>query len=115
MTRGQRARREKHLERAADNMDKLELKRIKSFGKEKAVKERAKGWEDINGEGGGKKRVKSVVFEDGEGEGGELKRKKESGWVGEEEMDGVDGAVESKDDVVVPESVPLPVQEDELL
>ncbi|KAL6709148.1 hypothetical protein ACN47E_001964 [Coniothyrium glycines] len=111
LTRGQRIRQQKGLERAADNMDKLESKRLKSLGKEKVVKERAKGWEDINEEGLKKKKTKLAELS----EGGE--RKKDREWVSDEEMD-ESAPVVGEDkvlDTVVPESVPLPVEEDELL
>lgn len=110
MTRAQRLRQAKGLERAADNMDKLELKRIKSFGKEKKVKERAKGWEDVNGIS-----VKKTKKKDGD-------EKKDSEWVSDEEMDGdeaapavgeVEGEAQTVDTAAA--SIPLPAAEDELL
>ena len=117
MTRAQRLRYQKGLERAEDNMDKLEKKRLKSVGKEKKVKERAKGWEDVNGEGV-KKSKKEHAIEEIEAEG--------EGWVSDEDMDEIDAAaveegagevkVEGKKiDTTVPESVSAPVEVDEML
>ena len=88
---------------------------MKSVGKEKVVKERAKGWEDVNGEGA-KKKSKNVF-----GELGEKKGDRE--WVSDEDMDEevkngegeVQGTGKEEDAVVAPESVALPVAEDEML
>jgi hypothetical protein len=103
------------MEKAEHNMDKLELKRAKSFGREKKVKERAKGWEEVNEVKRRKAKAKKEELD-------EVERKKGLEWVSDEEMDedivpgeGVDGvpaevAGEVKQvEVVVPESVPLPV------
>lgn len=119
MTRAQRLRYQKGLERAEDNMDKLEKKRMKSVGKEKKVKERAKGWEDVNGEGT-KKSKKQHALEEIEAE-----EREERGWVSDEEMDeevggagATDGEVKgegNKVDTAVPESVSAPVEVDEML
>ncbi|CAO2655395.1 Nn.00g104590.m01.CDS01 [Neocucurbitaria sp. VM-36] len=124
MTRAQRLRQQKNLERAADNMDKLELKRIKSLGNEKKVKERAKGWEDVNGVSVKKSKKTASAFE-GLDDADTEENRRERGWVSDEEMDGNDlaapnGSGEVKGegkpaDVVVPATVPLPVEEDELL
>lgn len=121
------------MERAADALDKLELKRQKSVGKEKKVRERRKGWEEVNtekrekaqGNGEGKR---GNAFEGlDEDEGGDGERE----WVSDEEMDlpevggdrdedgddVVGGAVQELE-VVVPASVPLPqatLEEDEML
>lgn len=111
------------MERAADNLDKLELKVAKSVGKEKKIRERRKGWEEVNG---GKKEKGKNAFEALNGEDNDGRRKEEREWVSDEEMDdgGRDGEVpvqvtgEVKQlDVVVPESVPLPaaIEEDEFL
>lgn len=122
MTRAQRLRHQKGLERAADNMDKLELKRVKSFGREKKVKERAKGWEDVNVEG-----VKKTKTSTKDALEQEAESKEEREWVSDEEMDEDDTGSqveataaevtgESKEvEVEIPLSVPLPVDEDELL
>jgi hypothetical protein len=117
------------MERAADNLDKLEARVQKSVGREKKVKERRKGWEDVNNEKK-KKGLKGNAFELLEEE--ENKRQ-EREWVSDDEMPEVDdesgveeGDVASKEvrgevkhvDAVVPESVPLPaatVEEDEML
>lgn len=92
-------------------MDKLETKRMRSLGKGKVVKERAKGWEDVNGEGVVKRSKKKGDV------GDEEAAKKEREWVSDEEMDQEEGSVGG--DVVVdaaPQSVPLPaVEEDEML
>ncbi|KAA8618895.1 Alb1 domain containing protein [Pyrenophora tritici-repentis] len=116
MTRAQRLRYQKGLERAEDNMEKLEKKRMKSLGKEKKIKERAKGWEDVNGEGLKKSKkghaVEEVEVEEMTGDGG---------WVSDEEMDEVlgdagatDGEVKvegKKVDTAVPETVSAPAVE----
>lgn len=116
MKRQQRARQMKAVDRAADNMDKLELKVQKSVGKEKKVKDRRKGWDEVNGE----KRKKNAfeILEGGE-------EKKEREWVSDEEMPEVEvdsglqaDVVGEVKEVVVPESMPQPVstvEEDELL
>ncbi|KAF2646229.1 hypothetical protein P280DRAFT_368951, partial [Massarina eburnea CBS 473.64] len=58
LKRAQRLRQQKGMGRAEDNMDKLELKRVKSFGKEKKVKERAKAWDEVNETGLNKKKTR---------------------------------------------------------
>ena len=92
-------------------MDKLELKRAKSFGREKKVRERAKGWEEVNEVKKRKGRAKM------DGDLDEVERKKGLEWVSDEEMDegvgeevpeSVTGEVKQVE-VVLPESVPLPV------
>lgn len=99
-------------------MDKLQVKRGKSFGKEKLVKDRAKGWEDVNGEGKKKKKAANgfdALEEDA--------KKEDREWVSDEDMDGNDLSApvaevngESKEaGLVAPASIPLPVVEDELL
>jgi len=117
MTRAQRLRHEKGLERAAAVLDKREVKVGKSLGKETVIKERSKQWEDVNEDGKRKKKKEKAVAEDDE-----EAAKKEREWVSDEEMDNTEvagnGEVkgESKqEDVIVPASVPLPVEEDELL
>ena len=147
MKRQQRLRQLNAIERAADNMDKLELKVQKSAGKEKKVRDRKKGWEELNVHGGNEKSVKMKrgnVFnglEDGEEES---RSGKEREWVSDEEMDPVEGNRQEGNvgfgdvvmvpeqggvalgpeisgevkQVVLPESVPLPVatlEEDEML
>jgi hypothetical protein len=129
MTRAQRLRHQKGLERAADNFDKMELKVVKSLGKERNIKERSKGWEDVNDEGKEKKKKKSkkvdVEVKDEEKE----EQRKEREWVSDEDMDDTDTAAQENEtaelgqvegeskqvDAILPESVPLPVEEDELL
>lgn len=114
MTRGQRLRQQKGLERAADNMDKLEIKRLKSVGKGKVVKERAKGWEDINGDGSKKKGKSGNAFDQLDEP---QDQHKDMAWGGDEDMDeSTPVAGEGKDvEVVVPDTLPAPVEEDELL
>ena len=117
MTRAQRLRQQKGLERAEENLDKLELKRIKSVGKERKVKERAKGWEDVNGVS--VKKAKGANAFDGLDD--EEKKRAEKEWVSDEEMD--DEAVaagselkESKQaDAVAPNNAPLPIVDEEPL
>lgn len=117
MTRAQRVRAEKAMERAADDMDKWEKKKAKSIEKARGIKERAKVWDDINGESVSvvkKGKSFAALAEDGD----EEKKGKESVWVdvGDDEMDDAEknGAVQA----VEPEkttSVAPPVEEDELL
>jgi hypothetical protein len=112
LKRAQRERYQKGLERGADNMDKLELKRQKSKLREKSVKERAKGWEDINGEGGKRKKgAFDVLAVEGDDDDDE------KAWVDEEMGDaaGKDAEVQdtaTKEDTAV---AALPVVDDELL
>lgn len=126
MTRAQRLRHQKGLERAAANLDKREVKVVKSLGKEKTIKERSKGWEDVNDEPNPKKK-KTTAVDDLEGETEQARKERE--WVSDEEMDDTEtaaqepsslpgGEVKGEDkavDTVIPASVPLPVEEDELL
>lgn len=103
------------MERAADNLDKLELKVQKSVSKEKKVKERKKGWEDVNEEKVVKKQNNAFEALEEQDDGRE--------WVSDEEMPEVEvGAEETKaagavNTVPVAQSVPLPVAEvgDEML
>jgi hypothetical protein len=112
LKRAQRERYQKGLERGADNMDKLELKRQKSKLREKSVKERAKGWEDINGEGGKRKKgAFDVLAVEGDDDDDE------KAWVDEEMGDaaGKDAEVQdtaTKEDTAV---AALPIVDDELL
>lgn len=88
-------------------MDKLASKRLKSLGKGRKVTERAKGWEDINGEGG-KKGRKSVV-----GDGDVEAKRGEREWGGDEDMD---EAGDTKDvDVATAQSAAVPEEVDEML
>lgn len=125
MTRAQRLRHQKGLERAADVIDKRHVKVVKSLDKEKTVKERSKGWEDVNGDG--KKKKSANAFEELDADAQQTREERE--WVSDEEMDDTEAegqqgsgltAEEVKGegkplDAVVPESIPLPVEEDELL
>lgn len=110
MTRAQRLRHQKGLERAEENMDKLANKRLKSLGKGKKITERAKGWEDINDDGT-KKSKKGSTLEDE----AEQKKKKEREWVSDEDMDeGGDGEVKSESkevDGAAAQSAAAPVEE----
>ncbi|EMD65138.1 hypothetical protein GGP41_003777 [Bipolaris sorokiniana] len=113
MTRAQRLRHQKGLERAEENMDKLANKRLKSLGKGRKVTERAKGWEDVNGEGAKKVKKGGVL---GDSEDVELKRG-EREWGGDEDMDEageVKGEVKEVD-VAVAQSVAVPEEVDEML
>lgn len=104
MTRAQRLRHQKGLERAADVMDKRQVKVVKSLGKERNIKERSKGWEDVNGDG--KKRKKTTGLDDD---------KNDREWVSDKDMDDTAVAAAPEPAAAVAESIPLPVVEDELL
>jgi hypothetical protein len=121
MTRAQRLRHQKGLERAEDILAKRHVNVVKSLRKFDNIKERAKGWEDVNGEGKKKKKKASAVDEADEEE---AKSMKDSGWVSDEDMDDtVVSAVPApseveaakEDDAVVAAGISLPVIEDELL
>ena len=118
LKRSQRMRAQKAMERAADDMDKWELKKAKSIQKAATIKDRAKMWDDINGESKSKKNKSAfaALAEDG-GEEGKTERQ----WGGDEEMDEA-GTKESEvqsagkaGGVEAPTSVAAPVEEDELL
>lgn len=125
MTRAQRMRHEKGLERAAAVMDKRQVKVVKSLGKQTNIKERAMGWEDVNGEGK-KKKKKTSGHEDGVEDEGDAAN---GGWVSDDGMHENEAAAsepsaaqegevkgQSKPvDTAIPEGIPLPVVEDELL
>ncbi|CAI6341069.1 unnamed protein product [Periconia digitata] len=115
MTRAQRQRQLKGMERAEQNMDKLELKVAKSVGRERKVKERAKGWEEVNalpGKGKKGKKTNGEVDEDGD----EAVSKSERRWELDEEMEdggaleetpvAVGGEVKEMN-AVVPETAPV--------
>ncbi|CAI9636963.1 hypothetical protein GT037_004085 [Alternaria burnsii] len=121
MTRAQRLRYQRGLERAEENMDKLEKKRAKSVGKSKKIVERAKGWEDVNGDGT-KKSKKQIAIEQLEDE----EKRKEREWVSDEDMDVEEetAAVEENGEVKgegkemdaeISEKVPAPVEVEEML
>lgn len=115
MTRAQRLRHQKGLERAADVLDKRQVKVVKSLGKEKNIKERSKGWEDVNGEGKKKKKTAGVDGDDDEAE-----QKADREWVSDEDMDDQEaaeaqGSNQPADAAAAPANIPLPVEEDELL
>jgi protein required for attachment to host cells len=121
MTRAQRIRHEKGLERAAAVMDKRQVKVVKSLGKQDNIKERAKQWEDVNGEGKKNKKKKTSSLEEADKDDTEAKS---MGWVDvdDENMDendaAQDGQVKGENkpvDTAVSEGIALPVVEDELL
>ena len=113
------------MERAADFMEKIEVKVQKSVGRGKRVRERRKAWDELNGEKTGTK-TNNVFSALESGGGGE--------WVSDEEMEAVEktsgdaepipdtaqpDAVSEVNAGTVPESVPLPAataaEEDEIL
>jgi hypothetical protein len=126
MTRAQRLRHQKGLERAADVIDKRHVKVVKSLDKENVAKERSKGWEDVNGDGKRKKKGANA-FEELDEDAQQKREERE--WVSDEEMDDTEVVVQEGSDTitdevkgagkpldsVVPESIPLPVEKDELL
>jgi hypothetical protein len=121
MTRAQRLRHQKGLERAADVMDKRQVKVVKSLGKELNIKERSKGWEDVNGEG---KKKKKKAADLGDADEDKPDTKKDREWVSDEDMDEIEasaapvGEVKGDNkplDTAVPDGIALPVIEDELL
>ncbi|KAF2111457.1 Alb1-domain-containing protein, partial [Lophiotrema nucula] len=87
MKRGQRMRLEKSMSKAEDVLEKLEVKVKRSVGKEQLIKERAKGWEEVNELKKRRNKGKNAfaLLED-ENEVGE---RKEREWVSDEEMDEV--------------------------
>ncbi|TVY17408.1 hypothetical protein LARI1_G004216 [Lachnellula arida] len=100
-----RKRQEKGLDRAEAFMDKKELKVEKSKDRARTVQERSKAWEDLNKKILAKKEAERLE-----------KEKENEDWVDEDEMvdDGVVTEKGTGDDV--PESVPLPEEdEDEIL
>ena len=112
------------MERAADDMDKWELKKAKSLQKAASIKERAKMWDDINSDSVSKKKKSAfaALAEDDETEAS----KKEREWVSDEEMDetatkeDTDQSEEKPLDAAAPASAPTnapaaPAEEDELL
>ena len=122
--RAQRVRSQKAMERAADDMDKWELKKAKSLQKAASIKERAKMWDDINSDSVSKKKKSAfaALAEDDETEAS----KKEREWVSDEEMDetatkeDTDQSEEKPLDAAAPASAPTnapaaPAEEDELL
>lgn len=104
-------------------MEKLAQKVQKSFSKDRKVRERRKGWEDVNGDGLAKKKKKGNAFDALEGEDEEkVQGRREWGdedMVDEEEGSelGIDSEVQGEvKQATVPESVPLPaVLDDEIL
>ena len=117
MKRQQRERQLKGMLRAEDNMEKLAQKVQKSLGKDRKVRERRKGWEDVNGDGLGKKKKKSGnAFDVLDGDD-EHKLEERRDWGDEEMGDGEDSEIQGEvKEAAVPESVPLPeVLDDEIL
>ena len=118
MKRSQRLRHAKGIERAADNLDKLELKVQKSLGREKKVKDRRKGWEEVNTDGTAKKKKTANAFD---ALTHEDEATKEREWVSDEDMPEVEraedavSASETSVEVKQPVTVPTAVEDDELL
>jgi hypothetical protein len=127
LKRQQRLRHIKGIERAEDVIDKLELKRARSAGKDKKVRERKKGWEEVNGE---KRRTKGNAFDAlDDVENNEQNERKDRDWISDEDMSEVEGgAIEDNvalpeisgevKELVIPASIPLPiapVEGDEML
>lgn len=132
--RQQRLRRLKGVEKAESAVDKLEVKVQKSVGREKKVRERRKGWEEVNVTGkrkGEGKKLGGNAFEalDEERSGW---RNGEREWVSDEEMPELDVNVGAEEDgnvmasevsgevreIILPQTIPLPVataEEDEML
>jgi hypothetical protein len=127
MTRAQRLRHQKGLERGADNLDKMQVKVVKSLDKEKNIKDRSKGWEDVNGDGTTKKKKKDTASLDDVPGDADAVESKDREWVSDEDMDDTavvappalqDGQVEAPSaqaEAPAAADVPLPVVEDELL
>jgi hypothetical protein len=120
MTRAQRLRHQKGLERAGEILDKRQVKVVKSIGKQENIKNRAQGWEDVNGDGKKKKKKTKTVDEAEAAEEAD----KISGWVDDEDMDDTAAAVQEpaageaakvQEDPAVAAGISLPVVEDELL
>ncbi|KAK7193276.1 uncharacterized protein CC84DRAFT_1261440 [Paraphaeosphaeria sporulosa] len=100
MKRGQRLRALEAAEKAEANAEKLALKVAKSLGREKKVKERRKGWEDIN-EAKRKKAAKANAFGAlGGDDDDEVKGGGEWETLGDEVMDGADAEGVNEDSVV---------------
>jgi hypothetical protein len=127
MTRAQRLRHQKGLERGADNLDKMQVKVVKSLDKEKNIKDRSKGWEDVNGDGTTKKKKKDTASLDDVPGDADAVESKDREWVSDEDMDDTavvappalqDGQVKAPSaqaEAPAAADVPLPVVEDELL
>jgi hypothetical protein len=121
MTRAQRLRHQKGLERAEDILAKRQVNVVKSLRKMDTIKERAKMWEDVNGEP--KKKKKTHALDDVDDTEA---AKKDREWVSDEEMDEAATAVtapstvqnrevsKTEDDAVLSAGIP-PMVEDELL
>jgi hypothetical protein len=121
MTRAQRLRHQKGLERAGEILDKRQVKVVKSIGKQENIKNRAQGWEDVNGDGKKKKKkTKTVEDVDPAEEADQI-----SGWVDDEDMDDTAAVVQAptaggeaaytQEEPAVSAGTSLPVVEDELL
>ncbi|KAF2627341.1 hypothetical protein BU25DRAFT_368253 [Macroventuria anomochaeta] len=115
LKRAQRVRAQKAMERAADDMDKWELKKAKSIQKAASIKDRAKVWDDINGDSKGRQKSAFAALAEEREE-----RERVRAWGGEEEMGEAakEGAAKSQGELgddKAPTSVAAPVEEDELL
>ncbi|KAF2873848.1 Alb1-domain-containing protein, partial [Massariosphaeria phaeospora] len=82
LKRQQRVRQLRAIDKAADTMDKMELKVQRSTGKDKKVRERKKGWEEVNG---GKRKKGKNPFETLDGDEDEADATKRE-WVSDEDM-----------------------------
>ncbi|KAJ4323689.1 hypothetical protein N0V94_001748 [Neodidymelliopsis sp. IMI 364377] len=120
LKRAQRVRAQKAMERAADDMDKWELKKARSITKAASIKERAKMWDDINGESkSSKKSAFATLAENDAKEQG----KKDLDWVSDDDMDDETAAKQSTaqaegktiEPAVLQSAPVVPVEEDELL
>ncbi|KAL5384398.1 hypothetical protein PMIN06_009742 [Paraphaeosphaeria minitans] len=104
MKRGQRLRALEAAEKAEANAEKLALKVAKSLGREKKVKERRKGWEEVN-EAKRKKAAKAKANANANGFGalgGDEEEVNDGGeWetLGDEVMDGADADGVTNEDV----------------
>lgn len=87
MTRAQRVRAEKAMERAADDMDKWEKKKARSIEKARGIKERAKVWDEVNEIEKAKQKGKKGAFAGLEDEGEEVDQNGRSVWVDVKEGD----------------------------
>ncbi|TVY47849.1 hypothetical protein LOCC1_G002947 [Lachnellula occidentalis] len=101
-----RKRQEKGLDRAEAFMDKKELKVEKSKDSARTLQERSKAWEELN----------KKILAKKEAEEAERLEKETEDWVDEDEMVDEEVVAEKEMDDDVPESIPLPEEdEDEIL
>lgn len=110
MTRQQKVRQQKAMEKADANLDKLAMKVKESKARGRKVQARAVGWEELNGEvkgeeGGGEEEV------EGEGQGGEEEAELDVGME-EAEQGQVEGEKRERDELAA-EAVALPEPEED--